>query len=57
MTPKEVAQAIMDQPTEVRGNFLRDVSEELKRRGQGYTGKLMAMVASAYNGGKEVNNG
>ena len=47
---RQIAKMVTAVTSEDRGNFLMEISVELRRIGQGYTGDLFEQIGKTYNG-------
>jgi hypothetical protein len=47
---RQISKTITAIDSDDRGNFLMEISVELRRIGQGYTGDLFEQIAKSYNG-------
>ena len=47
---RQIAKTITAIDSDDRGNFLMEISVELRRIGQGYTGDLLEQAGKTYNG-------
>jgi hypothetical protein len=57
MTPVQVALFILGTPAEHRGNFLIAISDELYKKGQNFTGRLLREAGENYNKHKGQERG
>ena len=48
MKAKKIADLILKEPVETRGNLFQDIGVELNKSSQGYTGKLFLVLARQY---------